>query len=277
MIEGLTNYLIESRLVNAHHRLEWSARLTGNWSIICFQGKSPLFYIKLEQTSLLNQEYETITYWHERLPKNILKPLRFGCLNSKQLYIQQAKVHRNLYVKAWNSRKDLRHALMQYFNVHKTLMGSLFLPDKNLLADWHGKVVLKTMDAIHQLSLPQIPQHGDLTLTNLGFDEHLFIFDWEDYGKCQYPLLDITTFMLSLCDFDMNKFYYNVLQTQDSWLNQCLSIYSCTAMQFLQCLPYSLAEFLALKLRLGYSEEVIRKTKNAISTSLAFNQGLFDA
>lgn len=47
---------------------------------------------------------------------------------------------------------------------------------------------------------PEVPQHGDLMLNNLGLrDDHsLVVFDWEDFGLVCLPGLDLFTLELSL-------------------------------------------------------------------------------
>lgn len=47
---------------------------------------------------------------------------------------------------------------------------------------------------------PDVPQHGDLTLNNLGLrkDRSLVVFDWEDLGATSLPGMDLFTLELSL-------------------------------------------------------------------------------
>lgn len=51
-------------------------------------------------------------------------------------------------------------------------------------------------------SLPEMPQHGDLVLNNVGVcdAERIVLFDWEDFGASSLPGLDLFTFELSLAD-----------------------------------------------------------------------------
>lgn len=277
MIEELKRYLISHRFLKESSQNQWSARLTGNWSVICFENKKPRYYIKLQRVRSLTSEFKALEQWHSKLPKNILRPLQFGTLGDQQLYIQDAQLHRSLNQTDWLKRDHLRHDMMNFFQASSSAAGSTFMPRAELLSPWQGKGISQGLACVESLSLPSLAQHGDLTLTNLGVHADLLIFDWEDYGVSQYPLLDLTSFMMSLHDFQLDKLYYTVLQTHNQWLETCLSLYSCTALQFLQCLPYSLAEFLDLKIRLGYGKEVIHKTKVAVESSLAFNQELFDA
>jgi hypothetical protein len=48
--------------------------------------------------------------------------------------------------------------------------------------------------------LPDMPQHGDLVLNNIGQarDGAVVVFDWEDFGACCLPGLDLFTLELSL-------------------------------------------------------------------------------
>lgn len=51
-------------------------------------------------------------------------------------------------------------------------------------------------------SLPDMPQHGDLVLNNVGVcgPKRIVLFDWEDFGVSSLPGLDLFTFELSLAD-----------------------------------------------------------------------------
>lgn len=51
-------------------------------------------------------------------------------------------------------------------------------------------------------SLPEMPQHGDLVLNNVGVCDlqRIVLFDWEDFGVSSLPGLDLFTFELSLAD-----------------------------------------------------------------------------
>ena len=50
------------------------------------------------------------------------------------------------------------------------------------------------------MDLPRRPQHGDLVLNNIGRtrEGRAVVFDWEDFGVCCLPGLDLFTLELSL-------------------------------------------------------------------------------
>ncbi|MBK9135274.1 MAG: hypothetical protein IPM15_13305 [Betaproteobacteria bacterium] len=52
------------------------------------------------------------------------------------------------------------------------------------------------------LALPDIPQHGDFVLNNIGrrIPSGVAIFDWEDFGESALPGLDLFTFEISLAE-----------------------------------------------------------------------------
>lgn len=54
-------------------------------------------------------------------------------------------------------------------------------------------------------ALPEVPQHGDLVLNNIGVGRGgaLVIFDWEDFGATNVPGLDLFTLAMSLCGSDL--------------------------------------------------------------------------
>ena len=64
-------------------------------------------------------------------------------------------------------------------------------------------------DAVQRATeLPDIPQHGDLVLNNIGQarDGAVVVFDWEDFGASCLPGLDLFTLELSLAG-DAAKLY----------------------------------------------------------------------
>lgn len=51
--------------------------------------------------------------------------------------------------------------------------------------------------------LPHIRQHGDFVTNNLGLTgSSLVVFDWEDYGRIEFPGLDLCTLLASDAGFD---------------------------------------------------------------------------
>lgn len=55
--------------------------------------------------------------------------------------------------------------------------------------------------------LPHVPQHCDFTANNLGFaGGELVVFDWEDAGVSSLHGLDICTLLMSVAEFDRERF-----------------------------------------------------------------------
>lgn len=81
---------------------------------------------------------------------------------------------------------DLVESLGAYFDAH---------PLAALARRW-----LRSDAVLRATSLPNVPQHGDLVLNNIGQtqDGAAIVFDWEDFGASCLPGLDLFTLELSL-------------------------------------------------------------------------------
>ena len=81
---------------------------------------------------------------------------------------------------------DLVQCLGTYFDAH---------PLSALARRW-----LRSDAVLRATGLPNVPQHGDLVLNNIGQtrDGAAVVFDWEDFGASCLPGLDLFTLELSL-------------------------------------------------------------------------------
>lgn len=279
MLSKLRNYLVVHGLVQQQDLVTLTVRLTGNWSVLCCVNDTPKYFIKVQQFQPLDNETRGVKLWHQHLPLQVPRLIHQGKIGEQNLYIQEAQWHRRLCLKSWLHNLNLQQELFHFFDMCHQYSDQnkyqLNLMIMERLSSYTQKI---TLELFNQLQLPKISQHGDLTLTNLGYSNHLLIFDWEDYGESDFPLLDLTTFLLSLYEFNMQHLFKQVHhQSISTWLDSCLSLYSLSISQFLQSLPYSLAVFLQLKEHLGYGKEVIEKTKRALIDAQQLNQELSHA
>lgn len=81
---------------------------------------------------------------------------------------------------------ELLNGLEAYFAAH---------PSETFAAQWLSGEAARRASA-----MPNVPQHGDLVLNNIGetIDGTAVIFDWEDFGASCLPGLDLFTLELSL-------------------------------------------------------------------------------
>ena len=70
--------------------------------------------------------------------------------------------------------------------------------DQKFLGKWQVK-----LDAEYLCDMSGVSQHGDFALNNLGWTRTgLHVFDWEEFSNTNIPGFDLTTFLISIVDFD---------------------------------------------------------------------------
>lgn len=268
MIEIVEQWLKKKGLAKHQDTIEFSARLCGNWSLLCYVNKVLKYFVKIENFNAIETEYRALENWHQRLPEHILAPIYLGQLEGKRYYIQKAIPHEMLSFKLWFKEFQLRESASKFFKSF-----SRFQLNTQSQQDITSSFKLARPTNYHQQVMHivkhDILQHGDFVLNNIGVHgQRLLIFDWEDYGKSKFALLDISTFVMSLCDFEIDQLLKAIENPNfAAWLADVLKGFSVTLDQFLYCLPYALMVFCDLKMRLGYSKDVIQRTKNAIELS----------
>lgn len=119
---------------------------------------------------------------------------------------------------------------------------------------------------------PATPQHGDLTIYNLGHSgPDIIIFDWEDYGFANLGGLDLATLMFSSMPagrFRPARHQAALLRLVRTPLAQCyLKTLGVAPETMLRYFPFFLLCFLALKTSLGYGREVRNRTAGFIRSA----------
>ncbi|SFK82019.1 hypothetical protein SAMN05216302_101660 [Nitrosomonas aestuarii] len=118
--------------------------------------------------------------------------------------------------------------------------------------------------------LPMIAQHGDLTINNIGLAKKSFIlFDWEDYAAVQYAGFDLTTLLVSGCQFNFRLLLSIIEQdrkTEDvSFIKPIVSCIGIPESRLVDLILFHLVLFYKLKSQHGYSISIIDRTKRIIT------------
>lgn len=110
----------------------------------------------------------------------------------------------------------------------------------------------------HLQDLPGIPQHGDFVINNLGLAvSGLVVFDWEDYGKVDFPGFDVFTLCLSVTGFDVEALLRICSPTSrrgralDSLVTRACAAQGIGVDTFQALLPFYALVFLYLKRNYG--------------------------
>ena len=120
------------------------------------------------------------------------------------------------------------------------------------------------------VTLPLIPQHGDLALNNFGLTSTgLVLFDWEDYAFIKTPGFDLSILLVSGCRFDISKLVLLIENDfnqshNNSFLQPIIEGIGIKSSQFYDLMLINLIIFYQLKCQHGYGKEIIDSTENAL-------------
>ena len=217
-------------------------------SFILLNKKQPLFHIKLRRAvdvdNTLKQEYENLKTINNKIDKslksfipglaildkvdefqilvqNVLPGIRFdgflrsfnykGSEKEKQLLFNKLELIKNFLIKFHRSVQN-EHC---YFKNEE-----LELKVKNLFQQYFNNInkdneidnIIKQAKSLNEISIPQIPQHGDFCGSNILVNKNdFYVIDWESYALTDLPLFDsfhiLTTSIFSFFhDQDINTF-----------------------------------------------------------------------
>ncbi len=266
MIEPLKDFLIHQKLASSKQRIDFECRLVGNWSVLCYLDDELTYFIKRQTHSSLTDEYNLLHELYDLLDDLVFKPMVWMD-EAFQGYVQMASAHRFFSLDNFLTSNVIRAHLRDFFKAQ--LQG--LLPQRS-----HSPVV-STHISQESLNLPRISQHGDLTPTNVLMTKSgTRLIDWEDYGLCDFPLMDLTILLYSLVEFDHEKWRQLISQAQiKAWLCDILKELEVSIAQFIRLAPISLSYFYQLKKVRNYGPEVqarvlsaFEKAKSTMSESM---------
>jgi hypothetical protein len=162
-----------------------------------------------------------------------------------------------------NSNRGLSASLAAYFEHH---------PLAALARRWLDRDALQLLD-----TLPELPQHGDLVLNNIGqlSGGRVILFDWEDFGASCLPGLDLFTLELTLAGDAMRlaQGRTNPADPMQRFVAQACRLIGIEPAQYVQLTPVYALVFRYLKRNYGPG---VRERMDALLTDLAQQRAMAD-
>lgn len=213
--DGKWSFLLFNNYTHELHAL----RSECNIDLLWFHdgGKYPRVVTKLSrEEAALEREFQNLTQAHTHASKWVPRPL--GLVRQGELWGLWMEG-----VPGTSSLQDLRPAKLKaaaetLASMHKALRNH----GTPLGSERHRRMVIEPIETVARLvsepsvltgcaelrarispewmdSLPLIPQHGDLMPGNLLSDgDRLYVVDWENFGKVDFPFYDLLTLLVSL-------------------------------------------------------------------------------
>lgn len=184
-------------------------------SISAYLDAHTFYQIKASEFVDLSSEYEANTKAWVKYQE--LAPQPLGYRERAGWSITVARGVRNIpfdleaALRGNRASQEALQDLNRYFEIggQKTLVnmknqshdGFLLSLEHHFLNTPYAKLAAKWTSIARSIgieSLQSNEQHGDFTVNNIArSDKHLIIFDWEDYGACKLPGLDLTSLIFS--------------------------------------------------------------------------------
>ena len=183
-------------------------------------------------------------------------------INNEYIFITKGRIYHPIYLTNNNLKKKEFNLLLKFFNE----CHSRFSLNQNLNFINEIKLPIDLKQPFYDY--PKILQHSDLAMTNIGLTKKsIIVFDWEDFGKIQIPMFDLTIFFLSLFQFSV-KHFFSVLLNSTSRINhlivKIIKSYNLTINDYQTLIPYYLKIFIYVKKKLGYGKKIIDLSSTAL-------------
>lgn len=252
-------------------------------------------FVKCSQDKGVANEFQTLRLVSKYFKGYAINPLRF--IQEGNLYIVAYPLQRFKYIdpKKLDSKKyenQMVALFNRFFSQDQTFQEELKVSDETLInffkhSDFSFFPLLQdyflySMQNI-QKNYGKVAQHGDFAVNNLAIDSnsHVVLFDWEDYGKINYPFFDLASFMFSnaLVQAKMEALSKNPNVFFDipgariatrACLKQGMSIKS-----FLKYFPFFIMLFIYLKQNLGYGDYIVNWLKKFLDQVSKSNEWSF--
>lgn len=233
------------------------------------------YFIKVAPAGSLKAEYQAMMTANFAFPLITAKPIALHTENGRDFLLAQRIEHitaSRIAVEAvkessWRSFAGLVLGGCSQTNAeptpnHRTVIESAlallvdpFLRDSiRTWLDWRGRSILQR--------LPHVRQHGDLAINNLGVTPTgLAVFDWEDYGRVDFPLLDFAVFLCSAHHFNVKDILSRILNESDNRFGALSDAvrhhHNLEKFEFVRLLVLALVLFRKLKAEGDYSSEIV--------------------
>jgi len=261
------------------------------------KGASVFIKIATKQINLhsgiqkLRKEYDACLQYSESYPNLLPVPILFKQIDSYDILVTEGIRHdflnlNNIFQTKQNSSNQFQKFLIGkeriIYSANNDLNKNLIAFDQalNLLPDYLIKDIQKISMA-HDWNkilgtLPVIPQHGDLTINNIGLAATgLIIFDWEDYALVNIPGFDLSTLLASGCNFDTSKLISIIEEDTNklngnSFLRPIILGLGIEDSQFYDLILINLVIFHQLKSEYGYGSIIIESVKKMLKQLIAY-------
>lgn len=272
-------FLQNLRYIKQNEKCYLSARVVGNWGIWAFVPEKKFFHIKISMTDDLQTEFQQLKSLFNYFNGFMVKPLGFHIWAEKGFLVNQGLRHDPFSLNKLLSSKLKQNEIIDYFLLSQAIClkkgfqhtePMSFALTSVLQDEFHIRQVETLSEQL--LSLGSQKQHSDFVVNNLAFNgDKLIIFDWEDYGKIQYPGFDLAILFCSLFEFNMTELFDALKNTAAirRIATECFKELGLELSDVYQFMPLYLYSFLYLKHSLAYSEESIKRTERSIQQ---FNQ-----
>lgn len=142
------------------------------------------------------------------------------------------------------------------------------LPDE-LCQQYQNIIKVRKWDKL-LAGLPEIAQHGDLGLSNVGklSGGELIVFDWEDYGIVNIPGFDLMALLIEGCLYDyrqINSLAHDIYQNKQHFLAPFTHDLNIDQQNFIDIFMINLLIFHKLKCDLGYGSEIINLCRTILN------------
>ncbi len=262
------------------------AKFGGNLvlGMLVYPNSGEFYVVKVAVQSGLDREYRGLSAAYAAMPRNASRPLGLTHHRSFPVLVSSGIRHKPLIplhgrgsVQSFES--GIKAFLATSVRAFRTLPGegassglSEALEHASTLTPWPDWHAYLERIAPEVAILPRIPQHGDLSVNNIGVaGGQLIFFDWEDFGFVDLPGFDLAVLLLSLNDFDVRRLVVR-LRTPSLerrlMQNGCVSLGMTTDLLLL-LFPAYLSLFAQMKDMLGYGPEVARRAIAALTRWLS--------
>lgn len=272
-------FLQNHRYIKQSEKCYLSARVVGNWGIWAFVPEKKFFHVKISMTDGLHTEFQQLKSLFNHFNGFMVKPLGFHIWAERGFLVNQGLRHDPFSLNKLLSSKPKQNELIDYFLLSQAIClkkniqhyEPLSLEISSALQD-DSQIRQVEMLSEQLLNIGLQKQHSDFVVNNLAFNgDKLIIFDWEDYGKIQYPGFDLVILLCSLFEFNMTELFDALKNTAPirRIATECFKELGLALSDVYQFMPLYLYGFLHLKHALAYSEESIKRTERSIQE---FNQ-----
>ena len=216
MIDEVLERLIQLGILSANSQAAITASFGGTINIDIRGKNDEHFYVKISQKFDVLDEYQRISSLPNSLDRWICRPISLFKVAGQHALVLPGVAHRLIRrEKVLNSKGPERRAILEFFSVSSAALVSQdrnrlkkelqrtqeelgIELDQKFLGKWQVK-----LDAEYLCDMSGVSQHGDFALNNLGWTRTgLHVFDWEEFSNTNIPGFDLTTFLISIVDFD---------------------------------------------------------------------------